>query len=185
MRLQHGGQIGAFAELPTHDQMGFLLRAFFCIHRIGVRCVHWGGEGRFERDLDFSLQRIKTLQHLCLKNVLVRFGADVAKGEEYRVAGVVVLGVEVPQLLVTQIRDVLRVAAAVEVVGVGRKQLVAQPIPQDRRGGGHGALHLVEYDTLEYQRLRTVVVLKLYSVSFLCEVERVQSRKEHGIEINI
>ena len=62
---------------------------------------------------------------------------------------------------------------------------MAQPIPQDRRRGGHGALHLVENDTLEYQRLRTVVVLKLDPVPFLCEVERVQSREEHGIEIDI
>ena len=45
--------------------------------------MHRGGEGCLERDLYFPIQRIKTLKYLCLKNVLVCFGADVAKGEEY------------------------------------------------------------------------------------------------------
>ena len=96
MRLQHGGEVGALAELPAHNQVRFLLRAFFRIHRIGVHGLHRGVKGGFERDLDFPLQRIKTLQHLCLKNLLVCLGANVAKGEEYGVAGMVVLGVEIP-----------------------------------------------------------------------------------------
>ena len=63
--------------------------------------MHRSIKGGFERDLDFPLQRIETLQDLCLKNVLVCLGADIAKGEKYRVAGVVMLGVKVPQLLIT------------------------------------------------------------------------------------
>ena len=112
-------------------------------------------------------------------------GANIAEGEEYRVAGVVVLGVEVPQFLVAQVGNVLRVTAAVEVVGVGWKQLVAQPVPKDRRGRGHGPLHFVEHDAFKHQRLRAVVVLKLDPVSFLRKVERVQSREKHGIEVDI
>ena len=165
--------------------MGFVLNALFAIDGIGVCCLNRRSERRLERNLDLSIQSLKTPQHRRLKNLLMCLCRHVAKGQENRVARVIVLGVEISQLLIGEVGYVLRVAAAIEMIGVGRKQLVTESIPKNRGCGGHGALHLIEYDALEYQRLAAVVVLKLNSVTFLREIEGVQSREKHRVQIHI
>ena len=59
---------------------------------------------------------------------------DIAKGQKNSVTGVVVLGIKIPQFLIAEVGNVLRVTAAVEVVGIGRKQFVTEAVPQNRRG---------------------------------------------------
>ena len=65
------------------------------------------------------------MQHRILEHTLMGFGRHVAKGQKNGVARVVVLAVEVAQLLIAEVRNMFRVTAAVEVVGVGGKQLMA------------------------------------------------------------
>ena len=165
--------------------MGFVLNALFAIDGIGVCCLNRRSERRLERNLDLSIQCLKTLQHRRLKNLLMCLCRHVAEGQENRVAGVIVLGIEVPQLLIGEVGYVLRVAAAIKVIGVRRKQLVTESIPQNRGRGGHRALHFIEHHALKYQRLAAVVVLELNPVPLLREIEGVQSREKHRVQIHI
>ena len=59
---------------------------------------------------------------------------DIAKGQENSIAGVIVLGVKIAKLLITQVRNMCGVATTVEVVGVAREKFIAQSVPQNGRG---------------------------------------------------
>ena len=85
-----------------------------------------------------------------------------------------------------EVRNGLRVSAAVVVVGVVWEQVLAQRLPQQARRGTHGSLHLVEHNTLEYQVAgRVIGCLELDAVSLLHEIELMQSRKEYGVQIDV
>ena len=114
--------------------MRFIGRAFLGIHRIGVDGLPGRAEGGLQANLDFVAQSFKPMQHRRFKNALMRLCGDIAKGQKNSVTGVVVLGIKIPQLLIAEVGNVLRVTAAIEVVGIGRKQFVAEAIPQHRRG---------------------------------------------------
>ena len=165
--------------------MRFVFSAFFTIYGIRVHSPNRRREGFFERDLDFSLERLKTLQDRRFENLLMGLRGNVAEGQKNCVAGVVVLGVEVPQFLVGEVGYVFRIAAAVEVIGVRRKQLVTESVPKNRGCGGHRPLHLVEYDTLKNQRLTAVIVLKLNPMPLLCKIKGIQSREKYCVQINV
>ena len=71
---------------------------------------------------------------------------DIAVGGKYRVAGVIVVAVELQQVVVAQIHDVVGLATAVVVIGRGREKVAAEVLPQLGRGRTHGAFHLVVED---------------------------------------
>ena len=63
----------------------------------------------------------------------MRLGSHIAKGEKNGIAGVVVLGVEIPQLLVGQVRNVLWIASAIKVISIRGEKLMAKPVPENGR----------------------------------------------------
>ncbi len=96
-------------------------------------------------------EALETVQCAGFKNRLVFVCGDVSEGHENGVAGMVVAAIERFQLFIAEVRNVFRIAAAVEVISDGREQMFAQGLPERARHRAHGALHLVEHDTLEYQ----------------------------------
>ena len=114
--------------------MRFIARVFLGIHRIGVGGLPGRAEGGLEANLDLAAQPLKPMQYRRFKNALMRLCRDIAKGQKNSVTGVVVLGVKVPQFLIAEIRNAFRVTAAIEMVGIGRKQFVTEAVPQNRRG---------------------------------------------------
>ena len=114
--------------------MRFIARAFLGIHRIGVGGLPGRVEGGLQANLDLAAQSFKPMQHRRFKNALMRLCRDITEGQKNSVTGVVVLGIKIPQLLIAEVGNVFRVTAAIEVVGIGRKQFVTEAIPQNRRG---------------------------------------------------
>ena len=111
---------------------------------------------------------------------------DVAVAHEHRVAGVVMAAVEIDQTLVAQVRDVLRVTAAVVVVGGAGEEVLGQRLPEQARDAAHRAFHLVVDHAFEFERARGVFgICELEAMAFLREVHRVEPREEHRVEVHI
>src|SRR5690606_35194673 len=110
----------------------------------------------------------------------------VTIGHEYSVAGMVVSLVEGLQFFVAEIGNVLRFAATVVMVGGGGEQVATEGMPEYRVRGTHGAFHLIEDHTLELQVAGGVVRLgKLQPMALLGEVQLVQAREEHGVQVDL
>ena len=70
---------------------------------------------------------------------------NVAKGQKYRIARVVVHPVKVQKLVIAEVGNVCWIAAAVVVIGVGWVQVFTQRLPEGRINRAHSTLHFVEY----------------------------------------
>ncbi len=98
----------------------------------------------------------------------------------------VVAGVKGLELLVAEIENGFGVAAAVVVIGGGRKQPALQRQPQALHRRAERAFHFVEHHALERQfRIRIVGVGEFQPVAFLGEIPFVQQRKKGRVQINI
>ena len=107
----------------------------------------------------------------------------IAIEEETRVGGVVVALVEGAELLIGQVGDDRRVAAAVHAIGVvGEERLPAETTEQPI-GRGVGPLHLVEDDALVGQR--AVVGVQLVVPALLGQLLRRHQRVEDGVGVDI
>ena len=90
------------------------------------------------------------------------------------------------QLLIAQLGNFSRFTTAVVVIGGGREQVGADALPQLGNGRRHGAFHLVVDHTFEFQcRVPILRVFQLQTMAFLGEIQRVQAREEHRIQIHI
>ena len=129
LRLKQLLQVGALSQQPADDDMGFPVCAAVLV--IGITAGHpqWRRQALFRRYLDALIESLELSQGARLEHRLVFGRGNVTKGHENRVTGVVVAAVEVPELIVTQVRNVLGVAAAVVVIGGGGENVLAQGIP--------------------------------------------------------
>lgn len=107
---------------------------------------------------------------------------NIAVGEYFRVARVVVSSVEFPQLLQFQIRDLGGVAAGV----VDRREDVVLETNIEEVGGvGHLALHFIVDDALEEEGGGDIgEVFGAHAPAFLLEVRFLQERTEGGVEVD-
>jgi hypothetical protein len=81
---------------------------------------------------------------------------------------------------------VFRVAATVVMVSHGRKQVCAQGLPECAGNGAHRTLHFIEHHTLEYQvAVRVAGLCEVYPMTFLGEVQRVQTGEEYRVQIHV
>ena len=98
----------------------------------------------------------------------------------------IVAAVKIHQLLVTQVGNVFRVAAAVVVVGGTWKQLLAEFLPEGAGHRAHGAFHLVEDHAFEHQvAFRVIRLGEFHPVALLGEVQGIQPGEEHGIQVHL
>ena len=186
LRLEQLLQIGALSQQPAHHQVGLALGTALVVAGVGALDAQGRLQALLRGHANGFLQGLEAAQGAALEYLLVLGRGNVAEGHENGVAGVVVAAVEGHQLLVAEVGDMRRVAAAVVVVGRGGEQLLAQFVPQHRGDGTHGALHLVEDHTLEYQvAVRIVRLGKLDPVPLLGEVQRIQPREEHRVQVDI
>src|SRR5260370_387162 len=110
-------------------------------------------------------------------------GVIVGIEEQLGVGRVIVFAVECLELLVSEVRNVLWIAAGIEPVGnIGIKRLLRQ-LAEHAVGGGIVPLHLVEHHALIGERC--IGRVKLVMPAFLLEDLRRQARLEHRIQIDI
>ncbi len=97
----------------------------------------------------------------------------------------VALGVERPQSLPGEVRDVGRLPAGVEAVGGGGVQGLVQAAAEQGVGVGHVPLHLVVDHPLDHQGGTRVVGLgELQAVTLLAEVQLAQQGEEGGVQVD-
>ena len=186
MGLEKLLKVGALTQQPPHHNVGLVVGRSALVKGVAVGHPDRGIEAAFRSDLYFFVQALEAVQGAVLESLLVVGGGYITEGHEDRVAGVVMRLVERFELFIGEIGNMPWVTAAVVVVGGAGKQVLAQGLPEGGCHGAHGAFHLVEHNTLEHQLAVGVVRLgELYPVSFLGEVQRIQPREEHRIEIHI
>ena len=78
----------------------FLDRFFVGIDGIGVARAMGCGKGLLEFHFDAAPEGFEALQHCRLKDLLMIRGGNITECKENSVAGVVVLGIKIPQRLV-------------------------------------------------------------------------------------
>ena len=83
------------------------------------------------------------------KHALMHTCLNIAKRHKDSIGRVIVAAVERLQLRVSQVRNMLWIAATVVVIGAGRKKVFAQCAPQRTANGTHRAFHFVEHDPLK------------------------------------
>lgn len=76
-----------------------------------------------------------------------------------------------------------RIAAGIVVIGGGREQVLVQRLIEDAVRRAQRALHLVEHHTLVNQRL--AICRRLDANALLGEIERMDVRKKHRIQIHL
>ena len=184
--LQHLLEIRALSQQPCDDDMGLSVGAGTVV--IGVAVLDTQGlvKALLQWHFDAFVEFPEAAERLLLEGGLVPVRRHIAKGHEYRVAGMVVGAIELLELLVAQIRNVFRLAAAVEVVGIAGKQVVAEGLPQGAGHRAHCAFHFIEDHTLEQQlAVRVTRFREFQPVTFLGEIQRVQPGEEHGVQVDI
>ncbi len=186
VRLQQVLEAGRLAEQPAEHDVALLTGIAFLFPGVVFLDRHWRGVALLVGHRDVHLQCLEARQRARLE-ALVQLGhRDVAVAHEHRVARVVVRAVELAQPLVGEIRDVLRIAARVVVIGGVREQVPGQRLPQRARDRAHRALHLVVDDTLVLQRRRGIRGRgELQAVAFLREVVGIEAREEHRVEVDV
>jgi hypothetical protein len=131
--------------------------------------------------LEFPFQFLRTLpesiQREQLEMFLVHVNIEVAVRHENRVSWMVVPCVKRFELIVGQLGDFRRVAAAVELVDSVVENGTAQLLPELCRRSTHGALHLVVHRIL-------VGCNEIDAPPFLREIKRIERGKEYRVEIN-
>ena len=185
MGAQARVEIDALPEQPADDDVAALVEVLLA-RRVGLLDADRRVVAERGLDRDRAPERLEAGEHALVEAGLQLGGIDVAVGHEHRVRGVVVSAVELDQLLVGQVGDDLGIAAAVVVVGVVREEVLAERLPERAGRRAHRPLHLVEDDALEDEVGRRIVgLLELHAVAFLGEVELVQVREEHRVEVDV
>ncbi len=135
---------------------------------------------------DIDVQAVEVAQRFIFELGLKFCGLNVAEGHKNGVAGVVVGAVEILELLVAQIGDVRRVAATVVVISRGGVQVLAHRLPQGAGNRAHRPLHFVEHHALvDEPAVGVVRFLEFDAVALLQEVQFLQTREEHRVQIDV
>ena len=113
-------------------------------------------------------------------------GGNVAVGQEQGVGGMIVAGMKRPELGMRQIGDRFGIAAAVVIIGNGRKQPALQSVSQALHRRTERAFHLVEHHALEGQfRGRIIGRGEFQPVAFLGKIALIQQREKCGVQIHV
>ena len=185
-RPQRRQRIGDRPQQPAQHDVSLVAQIFAVVQRIVNQIGDRRGIALFGGNRQIQWQRLEPAQGLRLEAFLMLGGGNVAVGQENGVRGMVVAGVEGLELGVGQIGNGLGIAAAVVVIGGGRKQPALQRMAQPLSRRTQRALHLVEHDALEHQFRTGIVGLgEFQPVAFLGEVAFVQQREERRVEIDI
>jgi len=115
---------------------------------------------------------------------LVLCRGEAAVGHEHRIRRVIMPGVEIGQRGVREFGDDQRIAATVVAVNGVRQQRRVQVLPELRYRRTHRAFHLVVDDAVVVEAGAVSIVRQLHPPAFLGEIERMQARKEHRIEVH-
>ena len=125
-------------------------------------------------------QRVLLDRRQCLRQRLVAVGVEVG------IAGVVVNGVELAELLPRELRDVLGVAPRDVLVGQAGKEGSTDHLLDRRLGRRQSAFHLVEDDPLVTKAARRVGgVLELVANALLLEGVLREAWKEGRVEVDL
>ncbi len=90
------------------------------------------------------------------------------------------------ELLISQIRNIFRLATTVVMIGRCRIQMFAQGLPEYAHRRTHRAFHFIEYHTLEFQfTIRVIRCFEFNAMSFLHKIEFVETSEKHCIKIHI
>ena len=178
-------RLGRFTQQPCpHDVRGTFALVFSEVRDLDlarrVECMLQGTHHN-------AVRALEACQHQ-LGNVLLMFAlGETAIGHEHRVAGVIVPGMKIAQRRVGEIGNGERLATAVVTIdGVGKQRRVQMMIElRERRA--HRALHLVVDHAVELERQRAILgrVGQFQTPALLREIERIEIRKEHRVEINL
>ena len=78
-----------------------------------------------------TIELIETTERLLFKLLLMFSSGNIAKGNENRIAGMVMGFIERFKLLVTEIRNIFWFAAAVVVISTRRIEVLTHGLPED------------------------------------------------------
>ena len=186
VRLQQVLEAGRPAEQPAEHDVALLLGLAFLLPGVVLLDRHRRGIALLVGHRDVHRQGLEACQRARLETLVQLGHREVAVAHEHRVARVIVRAVELAQPLVAQVRDVLRIAARVVVVGGVREQVLRQRLPQRARDRAHRALHLVVHHALELQRRgRVRRCRELEAVAFLRKIVGIEAREEHRVEVDV
>ena len=191
---QNGGQqlplqvllkIKAVAQKPPHHDVGLVVGTLTLVH--GVALLHTNGRKHalLVADRQINIQSVKTFQCQLFKLFMMLMGRDIAVRGKYRIAGVVMMAIELKQVVVTEVNDVVRLTTTVVVIGRGREQMAAQVLPQLGGRRTHRAFHLVVDNAPIDQIGRGILgFVEFQAVTLLGKIQWVKLGEKHAIEVD-
>ena len=103
--------------------------AFYSIKRIDILNDDRLVESLFIINMNINVEPVEILQGFFFELFLMFRCRDITECHEYRVTGMIVSFIKVPELLVTEVRDILRLATTVIVIGCCGVKVFTQGLP--------------------------------------------------------